>query len=123
MRINVNQFNKIIKEKEGISFLAYQIPLHTKTLYVTKTFDGNISILFSELCSMLNGIEYRVKHDAFEEAIKLIGEATNFINKYDEFDTYQKQELEKDNEAFAPSDILEMLQELEEQIIEFLKLK
>ncbi|EGO8125664.1 MULTISPECIES: hypothetical protein [Enterococcus] len=123
MRINVNQFNKIIKEKEGISFLAYQIPLHTKTLYVTRTFDGNISILFSELCSMLNGIEYRVKHDDFEEAIKLIDEATNFINKYDEFDTYQKQELKKDNEAFVPSDILEMLQELEEKIIEFLKLK
>ncbi|EGO8371964.1 hypothetical protein EWX97_09865 [Enterococcus faecalis] len=64
-----------------------------------------------------------MKHDDFEEAIKLIDEATNFINKYDEFDTYQKQELKKDNEAFVPSDILEMLQELEEKIIEFLKLK
>ncbi|MDT2782831.1 hypothetical protein P7H41_12855 [Vagococcus fluvialis] len=121
MKIDLKRYSKMIKEKEDIAFLAYQIPLHTKQLFITKIFYGNISILFSELCSMLDGIEYRVKHDAFEEAIELIDETTSFIKKYDEFDTYQKKESEEDIEAFLPSDILDMLQDLKEKIDRFLK--
>lgn len=121
MKIDVNKYSKAKKEKEDISFLAYQIPLHTKQIFITKSFYGNISFLFSELCSILNGIEYRVKHDYFEEAMKLIDEAINFIGKHNEFKTYEKQTFEEDNEAFLPTDILEMLQDLKEKIIQFLK--